>query len=348
MTDNLTQVGIQLEEQTMILQKKMHEYKALLAEKSDIQKRVMMLSEKIREVPATEGAAISKEIDELTLKIESINVELEKMGLSEEQVGEATKGIGQHFHKDICLSNIRMLLKKTKTQLGAMEKEAGVSTGYMSRLEKDGNNNDPSIEFIVTAADTFGVSVDDLIRSIIPEMSPTEEYVLGFVNELKAATKSDEINWKEETIADLKKYDDAYLFNGLSHPLFRVYGDESPEGESYYSQFFGELKVQQYDSEFHAFLPGTNDAIYIEKVIFTENAKDEQPGFFYEIYLVSTDEDGDHVNPVCCTAKMGSLLSAAVESLYEEIEAGMKRVHISDGAKMSIAQFMNRKNPIIR
>ncbi len=302
-----------------------------------------------------ESATDPDEAKKLSAEFEKVNAELKKVN-EDIQINcdqsilenEATRGQGQHFHKDICLTNIRMLLKKTKTQLGAMEKEAGVSTGYMSRLEKDGNTNDPSIEFVVTAADTFGVPVDDLIRGIIPEMSPTEQYVLGFVKELRTATRDDEMNWKEETTEELKKYEDACLFNGPSHPLYKAYGEDCPEGESYYSQFFGELKVQQYDSEYHAYLPGTNDAIYIEKVIFTENAKEDQPGYFYEIYLVSSDEGGSYASPVCCTAKMGSMIASAVESLYEEIEAGMKRVHISDGAKMSIASFMNRKNPIIR
>ena len=295
-----------------------------------------------------EAKKLSAEFEVVNEKLKQVKEEIQINCDQSMLESEATRGLGQHFHKDICLANIRMLLKKTKTQLGGMEKEAGVSTGYMSRLEKEGNTNDPSIEFVVTAADTFGVTVDDLIREPLPEISPTEEYVLGFLRELKSATRNDEINWAEETIKDLKNAEDAYLLGDLSHPLFQVYGEEAAEGEAYYSSFYGALKVQPFDSGYHAHLPGTNDSVYIEKVIFSESAKDEQPAFFYEVYLVSYDEAGPHASPVCCTAKMSTVISTAVENLYEEIEAGMKRVHISDDAKFSIAQFMNRKNPIIR
>ena len=55
----------------------------------------------------------------------------------------------KNFDKKLCLKNIRDLLKdKPEVKIGQIEKDAGVSAGYMSRLEKPDNNAEPSMNFI--------------------------------------------------------------------------------------------------------------------------------------------------------------------------------------------------------
>ena len=59
----------------------------------------------------------------------------------------------KNFNKSLCFSNIRELLRQNPdVKIGQIEKEAGIRLGYMSRLEKEGNKSEPSMEFIVTAA----------------------------------------------------------------------------------------------------------------------------------------------------------------------------------------------------
>lgn len=70
----------------------------------------------------------------------------------------------KNFNKTLCFSNIRELLRQNPdVKIGQIEKEAGIRLGYMSRLEKDGNTSEPSMEFVVTAAKLLKVSVDTLI-----------------------------------------------------------------------------------------------------------------------------------------------------------------------------------------
>ena len=58
----------------------------------------------------------------------------------------------KNFNKTLCFSNIRELLRQNPdVKIGQIEKEAGIRLGYMSRLEKDGNTSEPSMEFVVTA-----------------------------------------------------------------------------------------------------------------------------------------------------------------------------------------------------
>ncbi len=66
---------------------------------------------------------------------------------------EALLGEYKNFNKTLCFSNIRELLRQhPEVKIGQIEKEAGIRLGYMSRLEKEGNTAEPSMEFIVTAA----------------------------------------------------------------------------------------------------------------------------------------------------------------------------------------------------
>ena len=81
----------------------------------------------------------------------------------------------KNFNKTLCFSNIRELLRQNpEVKIGQIEKEARLRLGYMSRLEKEGNTSDPSMEFIVSAAKLLKVSIDTLIKVELTGLTPTE------------------------------------------------------------------------------------------------------------------------------------------------------------------------------
>lgn len=95
----------------------------------------------------------------------------------------------KNFNKTLCFSNIRELLRQNPdVKIGQIEKEAGIRLGYMSRLEKDGNTSEPSMEFVVTAAKLLKVSVDTLISVDLTGLTPTEQYITSFFDKLKEDT----------------------------------------------------------------------------------------------------------------------------------------------------------------
>ena len=126
----------------------------------------------------------------------------------------------KNFDKTLCFSNIRELLRKNPdVKIGQIEKEAGIRLGYMSRLEKDGNTSEPSIEFIVTAAKLLKVSVDTLISVNLTGMTPTEQYLVKFFDKLKADTLADKLDWNKESKFILDRIEPD--MNGfIHHPLF--------------------------------------------------------------------------------------------------------------------------------
>ena len=102
---------------------------------------------------------------------------------------ESLMGEHKNFNKTICFSNIRELLRKNPdVKIGQIEREAGIRLGYMSRLEKDGNTSEPSIEFIVSAAKLLKVSIDTLIAVDLTGLTSTEQYIVDFFDKLKADT----------------------------------------------------------------------------------------------------------------------------------------------------------------
>lgn len=125
----------------------------------------------------------------------------------------------QEFNKKLMLENIEHLLKQTGMKIGELETAAGVSTGYISRISKEGGAK-PGIDFIINVAAALGVSVDTLITIPLAEITPTEKYLISFLEKLKRDTAEDNLEWEKET---------AYYLNRMQcnedgvipHPLFQ-------------------------------------------------------------------------------------------------------------------------------
>lgn len=139
----------------------------------------------------------------------------------------------RNFNKSLCFSNIRELLRQNPdVKIGQIEKEAGIRLGYMSRLEKDGNTAEPSVEFIVTAAKLLKVSLDTLVSINLTGLTPTEQYIVNFFDKLKADTLADKLDWNRQTASNLNNIEPNYD-GSIWHPLF----DEETffeEGETEY------------------------------------------------------------------------------------------------------------------
>ncbi len=126
----------------------------------------------------------------------------------------------KNFNKKLCFSNIRELLRQNPdVKIGQIEKEAGIRLGYMSRLEKEGNTSEPSMEFIVSAAKLLKVSIDTLVSVDLTGLTPTEQYIVNFFDKLKADTLKDKLDWNRETAFNLNRMEPD--MNGwVYHPLF--------------------------------------------------------------------------------------------------------------------------------
>lgn len=264
--------------------------------------------------------------------------ELQKYILSAEfELGK--KG---NFNKHILFSNIRQLLKHTDAKLGQIEREAGCQPGYMSRLEKEGNTTDPSVEFVVTAAKTFSVSVDVLIGTMIEEATATEQYLMSFVDKLNSDTLADKLNWEKETASELNQL--AYSASYSDHPLFNQV-TFSRESECEYPDQVTEVVFSsdsygpntRIDGDCYNLQLKNDSVLYVMKICKDVYYLDDPNAHAIEVWIHVPGGGGTH-----CLAKSTTKdqIGPLVDILYKTISENMKHPKVKPGVRHIIDAFM--------
>lgn len=247
------------------------------------------------------------------------------------------------FDKRRCMSAIYAIAKEKGVKIGDLEKEANVSTGYLSKLNKEENTSSPSIELLVAVARTLGVTVDMLIHSEYEGLSANEKYVLKFLDKLVGDTLSGELQWEKETKKQLLNvecgYDGGEAY--AAHPLFDVKEIPIEEGRyhlepCYCSRFFPDGETKVAGDGFHASLPFSDAIIYIMKV---EN-EESNMGIGYDQFEVYLTHMGK-IRPLCCNEFVCSEIARQIQNLYKVIVDADSNLGINDEVKGIIDHYMN-------
>lgn len=241
----------------------------------------------------------------------------------------------KNFDKTICFSNIRELLKRDpNVKIGQIEKEAGIRLGYLSRLEKETNTAEPSMEFIVTAAKLLDVSIDTLVSINLSGLTPHEQYLVKFFDKLKANTIADKLDWKTERPDVLK---DVYIFQGESeHPLFNPIGSSYTEGSRciFQSKSFGDNTLIRDDCYNLRLKNGTTLYLMnIEKAACKANDPDANA---IEAWIWVPYKSVS----VLFTSRDASPIAHILEDLYRTVRSQMDHPRINKDAMYAIEAFM--------
>ena len=282
----------------------------------------------------------------LGTSVESYEVEDEKLLRErekyEQELQELEKDLEElkNFKRTRFLKNFRHYLNKAGVKLGDVERKAGVTAGYISRLESGKISADPSIEFILTAANLLGVSVEQLVNEEYAELSPTEEYIVKVIETMIEDTAADKIVWYKETPWELECIGADYEGN-TDHPLFSaVYGSgesgyPEPKGTGYNSLFpRGDVAVE--GNFYHGTLPATKSTVYIT------NIKEELFGksnIILEMYMV---DEKQRVKPICASDVCCVRVKNSMEALYREIETASSHLHIDDSVRNAFDMYMDK------
>ena len=251
------------------------------------------------------------------------------------------------FDKKKCMSTIYAIAKEKGIKIGDLEKEANVSAGYFSKLNKEDNTATPSVELLVAVSNVLGVTVDLLIDSEYEGINTNEKYILNFIDKLIQHTESGYLNWKKETKKELLNV--GYTGDGnclyAMHPLFEV-GEvseigpsgypESSHMETYYNSRFyqdGETKIA--GCGYHTAL--TKDAdIYVMKV----DNEEAHAGIEYDQYEIYIIKKGN-VEPLCCNEFVCTSIATQIDKLYTTISELEANLGINDIVKSVIDAFMD-------
>jgi transcriptional regulator with XRE-family HTH domain len=115
---------------------------------------------------------------------------------------------------ELIVNSIKKLCDKNNIPIGQFEKEAGLSKGLISKWKE----KTPSLDKIISIADYFNVSVDEVIgRNInIEEDLPQYDIVLSLMN----LTQNETLKWQK------MKYKDNYKINDMDYEdAFEIYED---------------------------------------------------------------------------------------------------------------------------
>lgn len=95
-------------------------------------------------------------------------------------------------------NNIKALAKWYGFKIGDIEKESGVSLGYLSRISNDSQKEtSPIIDLLITASDKFKVSIDSLVSMDFNRIADSEKMRLqGFFQTLLYLSNRDRLDWK--------------------------------------------------------------------------------------------------------------------------------------------------------
>lgn len=323
--------------------------------REDLQKKITDIENKI--------SSVESEIAHLDLKIEHEKVKAVRLSDEAEReryyrelqvlkqdlaYAKADYDKLKRFKRQICLDNVDYLLAKQGKKLGELETNSGNRPGYLSRMKSGKSNSDPSIEFLMTAAEELDVPLELLISADLTKMSATEEFIVKFIKKLIEDTQKDELVWNRETLSELEKLEITNDRNGyrvVDHPLYEV--EEGNIEENYYEEivynslFYPRCGVEPAGNCYNAYLSGTNSHIYImdckkgdERITWSNDR-------FFEIYMVEVLNYGhDQVNKICSTLDMSSPINAIVNSLIKNIISSQNRVHIDTGVRSVIDAYL--------
>lgn len=243
-----------------------------------------------------------------------------------------------NFDKYNCFRNIRELLRGKDFRIGNIEKEAGCQPGYMSRLEKENNTTDPSMEFIVTAAKMLNVPVDVLLKGDFSGMTDEERCLVEFLDQLMTDTVEGSLDWKLETAQflsfDMEVDSDTHK---VKHPFFLRAEDDVEN--LYQTKIPGSDLVDIKGNSYHCHLTYTESSVYLMSVV---ECNVPQPKSFYELYLVENDEEPYVITPICSSKEIRGAIAAKIDKLYDLIEKRASHVYINSDAGLTIARYLTR------
>lgn len=266
------------------------------------------------------------------------------------------------FDKTIFMNNITYLLKRKNIKIGDLENKIGVSKGYISRINKKSDGVAAGVDIVYKIAQALEVSVDVLISVDLQTVDDNEIYLLNLLKSFQKKTENREVFWDKidlRTIGSMlagKEYADIPMLH--THPDDRSerYDDyEYISRKIYVSSFLGtglNLGNDNYEvGPWFSMKIDDLNTVYITDVM--KYSYEGEPSEVLEMYIYTAEyyeeyaEDGSGSSgyrhtlvPLCCSAKMGENIDAAMTALYKTICSHQDDIRIPANLKGVLDGFM--------
>ena len=249
----------------------------------------------------------------------------------------------EELNKKRLFDNISYMLKKSGKKIGELETEAGVSSGYISRTSKD-NNTKPGIDFILKVAAILNVSVDTLLNVDLSRLTPTEQYLLSFLEKLTKDTLDDKLDWNRESAEYLNHQLVLDKRGNCDHPLFAC-ATYMEEGEEGYPDEVTRIVFTSRSFDVHTVVAGDcynlrmkNDTIlYFMNISKSVHMVGDAEAFAKEIWMCPYRSPAQYL----CGTKDAAEIGLLIEGLYEAITENARHPKVNKDIKLIIDAFMN-------
>lgn len=245
------------------------------------------------------------------------------------------------FDKKIFLDNLDLFMKEKSIKSREIEEAADVSKGYISRLKKADNQSVPGIDFLLTAADKFGISVEALSSINFTMCSDNEKYYINFLNSLISRTTRGEITWEKVSFRDfINKIDnktDEEVIIEKEPSMFEI-ATQSIQGKRRYKSTFdyGEYQYESTLGDFYSFSIDKKHSLYMIKVALSFQEEE-----FTGIELFMTSNNNKKSNVCCVSPHVPQKYDALLYRLYETVMGSINVNFMDKETKSVIDSFMN-------
>lgn len=103
------------------------------------------------------------------------------------------------FKRQQLVENINTLIQQKNMKVGEVEQAIGISTGYISRLSKAGNESIPATDVVWKLARHLGVSTDALISGDFSDGTDNLSVLRRFIKKLTVRTIDGQLDWSPVT-----------------------------------------------------------------------------------------------------------------------------------------------------
>lgn len=219
---------------------------------------------------------------------------------------------------EILLQNIETMRKEHGfNKVGDFEtQKINVSTGYFSRLTKMPENF-PPMDVMLKLSETFGVSIDVLVKTDIRAMGKNSRLIQKYIEKLKDKTIQGDMKWEEiHTINALSKIE----INRKKKCPYKIYINHNPVAARY----------------------GDEQRVYVQPLIFEGKYEEGHnvQRMEYQIYIAKGKGLNENRTVICYSDLVIDIIRDSIYELVQFIGRNLIDTQMDEKAIEAVQDFL--------
>lgn len=237
------------------------------------------------------------------------------------------------FDRILVFQNIKYLIAQAGDKIGDVEKAAGVSQGYLSRLAKtDESISMPIMDLLLWSAEKYRISVDTLLNINLQGMTPNELLLRKMLEKMIHDTQANLLSWTMEAKNLLENFHEQF-----EHPLMNYFmTDFGKDIYSYHSEFNPENNI----GDFSTYANMGDQLVYIIQVEHGAYGETKKKGF--EIYF--SDLNKSNVEKLVCLWPEHPLFTL-VGKCFDEAIRSSRQIRMTPHVRTLIENYLKPAEP---